>query len=71
MADTLDQNQTQPMPVEPLQPNLVDHDQSTGTVPEILSDNCFAQHKFMSDLGHMVPNRLKIKIVNGDYANLG
>lgn len=59
-------------PPVPIEPNLVGHDQCTGTVPGIISYNCFAQtQSYENDLGHIVPNRIKIKIVNGEYANLG
>lgn len=86
VADILGQNRTQPMPIEPLQPgmgtqpmpieslqpSMAGPDLCTGTVPEIISDNCFAQtQSYESDLGHVVPNRLKIKIANGEYVNLG
>lgn len=59
------QIQTQPMPMEPLQPNMVARDKCTCTVSKIISDNYFAQtHCFENDLSHVVPNRLKTKIVN-------
>lgn len=72
VADILRQNQTQPTSIEPLQPSMAGHDQCSGTVPKIISDNWFAQTlRYDNDFDHMVPNRLKIKIVNGEYVNLG
>lgn len=60
------------MPIEPLQPSMAGHGQCTGTVPKIISDNCFAQtQSYENDLGHVVPSRLNIKIANGMYVNLG
>lgn len=49
----------------PIEPNLVGHDQCTGTVPGIISYNCFAQtQSYENDLGHMVPNRKQNKNKN-------
>ncbi|XP_048747863.2 uncharacterized protein LOC125660061 [Ostrea edulis] len=64
--------QSQCMPIEPLLPSMPVDEPSTGTEPEIFSSNYFAQtQSYDNDLGHMVPNRVKHKIVNGEYINLG
>ncbi|XP_061165683.1 uncharacterized protein LOC133174598 [Saccostrea echinata] len=46
--------------------------QVSQAVADILSSNYLAlTPSYDNDLGHRVPNRLKLKIVNGDYINLG
>jgi hypothetical protein len=66
--------QNQHAPNEPTYPSMAVDESETdpGTEPDFLSDNYLAQTpSYDNDLAHMVPDKLKIKIVNGDYINLG
>ena len=60
-------------PIEPVQPSVPMEpfeNHSAGTEPELLNRN-YLHTSYDNDLGHMVPNKLKFKIVNGEYINLG
>ncbi|XP_062582026.1 uncharacterized protein LOC134243814 [Saccostrea cucullata] len=61
-----------PMPIEPLETPMATREQSQGTEPVLINDNYLAlTTSYDNDLGHKVSNKLKLKIVNGGYINLG
>lgn len=63
--------QTQRTPAEPLLPSMPMNETSIGTLWHISNIYLAQTQSYDKDVGHMVPHRSKLKIVSGEYMNLG